>query len=205
MHSRATALVPLLLLAVAVARADEWPAPVVRNVFSPNGQYFVRIIPGTTSNLGVKASTRARGEFYARRRDRSYGLVADVVLQNPVSPAYATVTNDGHLVTYDDWFTLGFAHAIVFYRPNGQLLRQYAIEDLYSADRLPDIPRSVSSRWWRCGVWYTPSNGNGQDSLSILDYSGGSFQLDPQRGTFTYQAGGGGQCEPGRAMTFVSN
>jgi hypothetical protein len=205
MGARATVVVSLLLLTFAGARADEWPGPVVRNVFSPNGQYFVRIIPGTASNLAIKASTRARGEFYARRRDRSYGLVADVVLQNPVSPTYATVTNAGYLVTYDDWFTLGFAHAIVFYRPNGQLLRQYAIEDLYPADSLTDIPRSVSSRWWRCGVWYTPAGGNEQDSLSINDYSGGSFQLDSRRGTFTYQRSGGGKCEPGQAMTFAGN
>jgi len=197
-------LMALLLVGGPHVVADEWPAPAVQTVFSPNGQYFVRIVPRTTRNLPVAESQkaeRARGEFYARARDRSYRLVADVTLQNPVSPAYAKVTDSGHLVTFDDWFTMGFANVIVFYRPNGELIRRLAIEDLYAPEKLNEVPRSVSSRQWRCGVWYTPSSGSGGETLSVLDHFGGSFLLDVRTGRFEYRQGAG-KCQAGTPVVF---
>src|SRR5262245_4147809 len=102
--TKRTAVVLFAVLSwTLVARADDWPSPRVQNVFSPNGQYFVRIVPTTTVNRPADATSptqaRARGEFYMRQSDRSYRLTADVELQNRVSPTFAVVTDDGYFVT----------------------------------------------------------------------------------------------------------
>lgn len=112
MKNRGVVTAILLLTWIVSARADEWPAPRVQNVFSSNGRYFVRIVPATSINRAAGAAGgpnqgKSRGEFYARQPDRSYRLTADVELQNRFSPTYAIVTDDGYLVTFDEWFQMG--------------------------------------------------------------------------------------------------
>ena len=135
--------------------ADDWPAATVQNVFSENGQYFVRIVPGrstgdTVGFAGASKGPYARGEFYARQPNRAYTLVADVELQNPISPTDALVTNGGYLLTFDNWHNFGYGKVVSIYGPTGRLVRGFTLDQLYPADRLEKIPRSVSSRWWRC-------------------------------------------------------
>jgi hypothetical protein len=197
---RGPVVAALVLTWIVCVRADEWPAPRVQNVFSSNGQYFVRVMPGTVVNDAV-GQGRSRGEFYRRQADRSYRLVADVELQNRVSPAYAIVTDDGHFVTFDEWFQIGIGHVLAFYRPTGALIRAVAIEELYTPDKLIQIPRSVSSRWWRCGVLYTPPSGVNEEALTVFDHFGGSVALHPRTGTFDYRAGTAA-CPSGSARTF---
>jgi hypothetical protein len=74
-----------------VAGADDWPAPAIREVFSPSRAYFVRVIPGKSIGDTVGFSGAAKGpfataEFYARDKDRSYGFAATASLLNPVAP-----------------------------------------------------------------------------------------------------------------------
>lgn len=80
----------------------------VTHVFSDTGRYFVRIVPGNNlgETIGFKGSPKgdlARGEFYVRQPDRSYKLVADVALRNPIAPVDALVSNEGYLLTFDNW------------------------------------------------------------------------------------------------------
>ena len=110
-----TVLAVALALAPAGMRADDWPAPQTRNVFSKDGSHFVRIIPGSNWGdvVGFQGADRgeyARGLFYALQPDRSYRLIADVALVNPVAPVDALVTNRGELVTLDNWHNFGFWH-----------------------------------------------------------------------------------------------
>ena len=184
------------------AWADEWPVARAQHVFSPNSQHFVRIVPGS-GDRPVDASPRiaARGEFYARQPDRSYRLVADVALQNPAFPVYAIVTDDGFLVTFDDWFGMGVRNVMVFYRPTGALIRALSLEDLYAPEARATIPRSTSSLHWRCAVYYTPPQGANGDSLTVWDHDGGVFTVDVKAGTFEYRAKAGKGCEPGTART----
>lgn len=200
-------LVTAVLMAwVMCVRADEWLAPRPQQVFSPNGQYFVRIVPATPVN-GAKGSvaaskqSKARGEFYTRRPDRSYRLVADVDLRNRVSPTYAIVTDDGYLVTFDEWYQMGMGDVLAFYRPNGALIRAVTIDDLYTPARLIQIPRSVSSRQWQCGIFYTPPINANSESLTVFEHFGGSFQLYARTGTFEYRPGTAA-CSPGQATMF---
>jgi hypothetical protein len=206
MRARGLVVAVLVLTWVAWVRADDWLAPRVQNVFSSNGRYFVRIVPATTVNAAagsVDASNqgRSRGEFYTRQPDRSYRLVADVELRNRVSPTYAIVTDGGYLVTFDDWFQMGIGDVLAFYRPTGALIRAVTIDDLYTTAKLSQIPRSVSSRHWRCGIFYTPSTPANQESLTVFEHFGGSFQLQARTGTFEYRAGTA-TCAPGQATMF---
>ena len=67
-------------------------------MFSGNGLRFVRIVLGegygdTVGFKGSKTGAYARGEFYEKQPDRSYQLIADVVLQNPVAPVDVLLSN----------------------------------------------------------------------------------------------------------------
>lgn len=156
MASRLAGLV--LLLVTSVAAADDWPGPRVLTVFSEDSGRFVRILPGNAvgDSVGFTGGPRgsyARGEIYARQPDRAYRLVADVALANPVAPVAALLSNDGYLLTLDNWHNRGHGAAVLaVYAPSGALLRAYRLEDLYPAPRLAAIPASVSSRSWRCGA-----------------------------------------------------
>jgi len=39
-------LLMLALVALPIAQGDEWPAAVIREVFSQSRSYFVRVVPG---------------------------------------------------------------------------------------------------------------------------------------------------------------
>lgn len=179
--------------------ADSWPGPIVRNVFSENGQYFVRIIPGKSMGdvVGFAGSAKgpyARGEFYARQPDRSYKLVADAVLQNPISPTDGLVTNSGYLLTFDNWHNFGYGKAVAMYKPDGQLVRALTLEELYKDDRIRKIPTSVSSRWWRCSPhgFVDPDH---QTEVFAFEHFGGTFTFKVQTGAFAYQPGKK-KCDP---------
>src|SRR5579872_5074383 len=113
---------PLLTLALIMvglttvvpqAQADDWPAPVIREVFSPSRAYFVRVIPGKSfgDTVGFKSAGKgpfATAEFYRRESDRSYRLAAAVSLLNPVAPADFFATDNGFLITLDNWHNMGY-------------------------------------------------------------------------------------------------
>jgi len=173
--------------------ADDWPAATVQTVFSDNGRYFVRIVPGesvrdTVGFAGQPKGRYARGEFYERHANRSYALIADVPLQNPVSPTDALVTNGGYLLTFDNWHNFGYGEAVAIYQPGGRLVRALTLEQLYPADQLRKIPMSVSSRWWRCSPHGFVDPG-GQTEIYVFDYLGGTFTFNVQTGAFQYQPG----------------
>ena len=193
--ARAT-LVAALLLVLGPASpvgADSWPGPRVVTVFSEDGGRFVRIVPGasvgdTVGFAGAPRGAYARGAFYARQPDRSYRLVADVPLANPVAPVEALVSNGGHLLTLDNWHNLGHGPVVAVYDPSGSLLRSYRLEDLYDAKRLASIPASVSSRWWRCaasGFVDPPA----QTKVYVNERLGGTFVVTLATAAIAYQAG----------------
>jgi hypothetical protein len=180
-------------LVAAPARPDDWPGPRPVGVFSADGARFARIVPGsavgdTVGFAGAAKGPYARAELYARQADRAYRLVADVTLANPVAPVEALISNDGHLIALDNWHNAGYGAVVAIYDPAGRLRGSWRLEDLYDAKRLADIPRSVSSRWWRCAPtgFVDPST---QRQVYVPERLGGTFVFTLATGAFTYAAG----------------
>ncbi len=142
---------PRLALA---AHADEWPAPVIREVFSHSRAYFARVLPGkslgdTWGFRGAAKGPFATAEFYRLERDRSYRLTATASLVNPVAPVDFFVTNGGFLITLDNWHNMGYGKVLAFYSPEGKLNRAYSLSDLFTPAEIDGMSHSVSSIWWR--------------------------------------------------------
>ena len=187
------ALSVLLAVLSAQAIADSWAGPVVANVFSSDGQYFVRITPGksigdTFGFAGAPKGAYARAEFYRRQADRSYRLVADVTLQNPVAPVESLVSRAGHLITFDNWHNAGYGRVVAIYGAEGRLIASYGLEQLYAAEPLSKLPMSVSSRWWRCAArgYVDPDK---ETAVYVMERLGGTFVFDLASGKFDYRPG----------------
>jgi len=171
----------LLVLALAVlplARSDEWPSPVIREVFSPSRSYFVRVIPGKSFGDTVGFSGAAKGpfataEFYRLEKDRSYRLAATASLLNPVAPVDFFVTDYGFLITLDNWHNMGYGKVVAFYTPEGKPIRAYELADLFTSSEIEAFDHSVSSiRWRKFNAYVRP----GGDTLNVtINDTGGAF------------------------------
>lgn len=195
------AIVVTLIISPCLVVADEWPAAKVQHVFSENGRHLVRIVPGegygdTVGFKGSKTGAYARGEFYEKQPDRSYKLMSDVALQNPVAPVDMLLSNRGYLLTFDNWHNAGYGKVIAIYKPNGELVRTYELETLYPAKQLEAIPASVSSRWWRCRPFgfVDPDE---QTKVYVFEHFGGTFVFDLSTGKQEYHSGQANCQQPG--------
>jgi hypothetical protein len=195
MRRYAAIVIALILLAGLNLRGDEWRVPTVQNIFSENGRFFVRLVPGTRpyeTECGArglpKSARNARGLFYAQDGDRDFRLVADVELRNPISPVYAVVTDSGNLVTFDNWYCIGHGDAIAVYESSGKLVRSISLSELYPST-FSAIPRTRSGLLWRCSVFAGPA------TITVFDHGGGTFIVDGRTGRFEYRPGTA-PCQP---------
>jgi hypothetical protein len=205
-------LLSLLALGTDAAVADDWPGPRVFSVFSGSGQYFVRFVPGesvgdTVGFSGARTGRYATALLYGLQSDRSYRVLHEVTLTNPVSPVNAFVSDKGYFVTLDNWHNLGFGKVVAIYGPSGMLIRSYELTGLYSSERLEKIPRSVSSRYWRCepAHFVGPED---QTSLYVPEVLGGSFVFTLSTGSLAYTSGSRSRCVPPRgplSSTLIGN
>jgi len=148
-----------------VVSADEWPAPQIREVFSPNRQYFVRITPGeswgeTWGFKGEKIGKHARADFFREQPDKSYRPVRTIDLRNPVAPVDVFVSNNGDLVTLDNWHNRGYGVVLALYHFDGKLVKGYRLADLFPKKDLDSFPGSVSSILWHKGPTYINDDQN---------------------------------------------
>ena len=162
--------------------ADRWLAPSVTTVSSSSGRYFVRVIPG-----GVYGDEgNARAEFY-EQRVLNHRMTATVRLVNRVAPVDALLSNAGYLMTFDNWHGAGYGPVVAIYGPTGSLISAYRLEQLYRQTQLEQLPRSVSSRWWRCRPWGWIDAA--QAAVRVTDSIGGTFVFQLATGAFEYRAG----------------
>ncbi|HEY7477534.1 MAG TPA: hypothetical protein VIB62_04775 [Actinomycetota bacterium] len=197
------AALALLLLFVAGARdaawADSWPGPTAFTVFSESGRYFVRFLPGESVGDTVGFAGSPRGPYatallYELQRDRAYRLLHEIRLVHPVSPLNALVADDGHFVTLDNWHNVGFGKVVAIYAPTGALVRGYELTGLYRVEKLEKIPRSVSSRYWRCAPVHFVERE--QKSVYVPEALGGHFVFTLATGAMRYEAGSRTTCVP---------
>jgi hypothetical protein len=172
-------LLALTLTLVPAAQGDDWPTAVIREVFSPSRAYFVRVIPGKSYGDTVGFSGAAKGpyataEFYRLEKDRSYRLAATASLLNPVAPVEFFVTDNGFLITLDNWHNLGYGKVVAFYTPEGKPIRAYELSDLFTKSEIEAFGHSVSSIQWRkfSGHYIRP----GGDTFNVTtNDTGGGF------------------------------
>jgi hypothetical protein len=178
------ALLALTLTALPVAQADDWPAPVIREVFSQSRAYFVRVVPGKSfgDTIGFRGAPKgpfATAEFYHLEKDRSYRLTATAPLLNPVAPVDFFVTDTGYLITLDNWHNAGYGKVVAFYTPLGKTIRAYELSDLFTTSEIEKFGHSVSSIQWRrfSGAYIRP--GGDTFNITINDKGGGfTFELN---------------------------
>jgi hypothetical protein len=181
----------LLVAAAAPALADSWAGARISEVFSESREYLVRVRPGasvgdTVGFAGAKKGKYATAEFYRRAEDRSYRLVAEASLLNPVAPVEILVADSGHLVTLDNWHNMGYGKVVAIYDARGALVRAYELVDLFPAQEVKAFPHSVSSIWWRKGPTYIRPD---QRTALITVKEGADFLFDLRSGAFTYHPG----------------
>ena len=173
-----------------MARADEWPAPQVREVFSRSRGFFVRVTPGndwagTVGFKGSPAGPHATAEFYRREADQSYRLAATTTLLNPVAPVDFLVTDGGSLVTLDNWHNMGYGPVVCLYTAQGRLVKSYELADLFTKSEIEAFRHSVSSIWWRksSGAYVNP----GDVSVYVtIDDKGAGLVIDASTGVYQY-------------------
>jgi hypothetical protein len=184
-------LLVILLCATAGIRADDWPGPVVKEVFSHSREWFVRVTPGTSigDTYGFASAPKgpyAKAEFYRRQADRSYRLVAERSLVNPIAPFDFFVTDRGYLATIDNWANLGYGKIAAFYSPTGDLIKALELKDLFSAEEIGRFDHSVSSIWWR-KTEAAPYVRQGQQSLYLaLDDKGTELIFETESGAWQF-------------------
>jgi hypothetical protein len=186
----ATRLIVLLatVLAMAPVRADDWPGPQVREVFSASRDYFVRVTPGeswgeTFGFKGAKVGRHAAAEFYARAADRSYKLTAMATLLNPVAPVEFYVSNAGRLITIDNWHNRGYGTVVALYAADRRAVKSYALADLFDAKEIEAFSHSESSIHWHDGPTYINADG---ETLYMMVKSGSDLVFGLESGRFAY-------------------
>lgn len=179
-------------------QADDWPAARPFQIFSASGKYFVRFVPGESIGDTVGFAGARKGKFadallYALQADRSYKLLHQISLQNPVAPVDALVSDQGNFITLDNWHNLGYGKVVAIYGPAGKLIRSFELGELYPGQLLERIARSMSSRHWRCqpSHFVEPKE---QKSVYVAEALGGYFVFTLASGDMAYKAGARKEC-----------
>lgn len=185
---RPVTLALMLLLMLSAARADDWPAPVVREVFSTSRDHFVRVTPGTSVGdlrgfAGANKGPYAVAEFFRRDSDGGYRPTARTTLLNPVAPVEFMVANDGRLVTLDNWHNKGYGTAVAIYGADGKVVKAYTLADIFSAEEIEAFPHSVSSIHWHDGPAYINKD---EKTFYLMIKSGDDLVVGLETGNFAY-------------------
>ena len=78
-------------------------------------------------------------------------LYQQVELTNVAAPILTRITDDGVLITVDNWYSTGAGEVVAIYNADGTLLKSYQLTDLFpNRKQFEELPRSVSSINWRC-------------------------------------------------------
>jgi len=158
-----------LAIVTGFVRADSWSLPTEESVTSDHGDrwrltitprtltsqldYFKDSVAGKHKVGGVPSGAdSARGRMHRLEGERWVEVWSGPLL-NDVSPVEALVSHDGLAMTFDNWHSMGYGDtAIVIYDGVGQPKCQWSLDDLLPITYVDNLPRSVSSIWWRGDV-----------------------------------------------------
>ena len=133
------------------AAADDWGAPIPVSFNSRGFDYVAEIFPPRSRQ---NSTEKPLCYFY----EVGYGggtewkidakLKWKVSLVNDLMPYQALVSQQGRLVTLNEYSTLGYKNAVAIYSQAGALVRTYQLDEFLPAGDTGKIQTSMSSRWW---------------------------------------------------------
>ncbi len=133
-----------------IAHADSWLPPKASVTYESSAKdarftVSVKRIPSSLMSCNGTLEVKQDGT------NAAWVALWRKPLQNQLSPVTALVANGGwRVITFDNYYSVGYGEeVIVFYDEQGNLLKKYSLEALLSPMELGQVPRSVSSRWWR--------------------------------------------------------
>lgn len=194
-----------LIFVMAIASpavADSWPMPRAQMATSPDGQIRITIIPAPIDSqlayFETEVEAQSSGKPVERQAplatvehlDASDGWIARSTfpLANQIAPVDMLVSDDGHLVTFDNWHSMGHGeNVVVLYAPDGEITRSLSLADFLPENYIAALPMSVSSLHWRKEVAF--SGGGRKVKIAVVIPHDGSrsreivdFELDVSRG-----------------------
>jgi hypothetical protein len=174
------------LLAMSEALADSSRAPAATAGASPNGEYVVRVVPGTPP------ATYSTATWY-RHIGKDFKRFQTIALLHPVAPGIIRVADNGALVTVDNWGQSGRGVVLTIHSNRGKLLRSYTLTDLYTASQISKFKHSVSNIRWR--HHQIPETFFGENKVYVTDCTQGSIVVDTETGAIERFEQGAGSCE----------
>lgn len=179
------AAIPLLVLATSV-RAECMAPPDLQEGKSPHGLLGIRIASGGALNRPADGQF-AKAEWY-HLGSHPPKILHTTALLHPTAPIDFRITDDGWLVTIEDWCRYGRGNVLVIYSSMGDVVRKYALADLYSPADISRFGFGGEGIVWRCygssSLALTQNN-----ELSLVDALGGRFVFTLATGAFTYERG----------------
>jgi len=134
--------------------ADKWGSPEVTSALNQDSSIVVRVIPGKSylnHDLTNSKKAFAKAQYFKWNGSNAYDIYQNITLKNPAAPIHILLANDGTLVTIDNWYSTGSGKVIVIYAPNGELIKEYELTELFpDKEDFDKLGRSVSSIQWRC-------------------------------------------------------
>jgi hypothetical protein len=154
-HRRIAMLVAVLgaSLIVPGLSADDWMLPEPASFHARGMQLVAEVFPPASRQ---NSGTHALCYFYelgypGTRWDVTPTLKWKAELANERMPIEAIVSQDGWLVTMNEWYGAGRAHSLVVYDPRGHLVADWSGDRLFADPALKQIAHdrtSMSSVWW---------------------------------------------------------
>ena len=128
--------------------ADSWPGARPQVFLAANGTFRFRTRPPQLANW----SGKAQGTVVRVGADGTEAVLWTRELVN--IPVIGYVADDGkHVVTFDTWARLGYEHALVIYGDRGNVVVDYDLGALLSADDIStSVVHTVGARRWLQGA-----------------------------------------------------
>jgi tetratricopeptide (TPR) repeat protein len=131
-------LAAAILVAAPPAHGDQWVTPQAKTVKSPGGRWQATVEPAKDGKSGATATVRP-----------PLGKPTTFALRSPWMPVDVVLLDDGTLVAFDQWHTLGYGQVAISYTARGQVRWSRTLGELIGKERIATFVHSVSSIWWR--------------------------------------------------------
>jgi hypothetical protein len=141
----------LFLLLSFILNADSWLPPEPMAALSEDASILVRVEPGLLPNRDASNKPHfATASFFRWDQNGNYQPYQHISLQNKVSPLLILVSNQGELITLDNWYNSGHGDVVVLYKADGSVLQSFGLSAFYTKEQLEKLLHTVGSIQWRC-------------------------------------------------------